>query len=237
MAYVPNDEWASDTTITAEKLNHMQTQYAEIISYLEEHDHDNRYYPKAEMDSYFWSIDTDGSGSGMDCDTLDGVDASAIAGGVEPGIVIWYWGPMSDFTGKLLTADNTWHIADGTDGTIDLTDYFVVGAGGSYSVGQELGNATFKPAGTVTIASHVLTVTESMHTHSMTDYYPTKKEQGVGSHCCSSYTVAPTLSGNASTTGYNGGGQGHTHPGSFAGSSSSLLPPYVALIPIQKMES
>lgn len=236
MAYVPNDTWASDTPITVEKLNHMQTQHSEIISYLDAHNHDSLYYAQEEMDSYFWNID-DGSGSGLDADTLEGTEASAIRGGIEPGIIIYWYGSLSSFTGKLLTIDTSWHIADGTDGTIDLLDYFVIGAGGDYAVGVSGGNSQFKPAGVITIASHTLAISEIMHTHSMTDYYPLGDWGATTGYWSCPITYAENNSGVASTTISVGGGQGHNHPGSFAGNVTSLLPPYMALIPIQKMES
>lgn len=40
--------WVADTAVTYALLNHIEEQYTEIMSYLSAHDHDDRYYLKAE---------------------------------------------------------------------------------------------------------------------------------------------------------------------------------------------
>lgn len=235
--YVPNATWTSSTAITSDKLNHVQEQYSNIIDYLGAHNHDSRYYTRALMDSYFWNIDSDGSGSGLNADTLEGIDAADIFGGVSPGLIIWWYGDLTNFTNKRLNSDSTWHIADGTDGTIDLLDYFILGAGGSYVVGASGGNAQFKPAGSITVGGHVLTILESFHTHTLQDYYSSPSAGGSTSTYGYWFDFVGGYSSQASTTSSTGGGQLHIHPGSFVGGVSSLLPPFHALIPIQKMAS
>jgi len=54
---------------------------------------------------------------------------SAVSGGVPAGtIVMW--------SGSIANIPNGWALCDGTNGTPDLRDRFVVGAGNSYSVGE-----------------------------------------------------------------------------------------------------
>ncbi|MDD3096013.1 MAG: hypothetical protein PHD63_07215 [Candidatus Marinimicrobia bacterium] len=65
-------------------------------------------------------------------------------------IVMWY--------GTSATVPSGWHICDGTTGTPDLRDKFVVGAGTTYAKGATGGAAT-----------HTLTTNEMpAHTHSIT---------------------------------------------------------------------
>ncbi len=236
MSYVPNPTWTSSTSITSDALNHVQEQYAEIVSYIGSHDHDTRYYTQSSMNSLFWNIDNDGTSSGLDADTLGGSHADAITGGVEPGIAVWYYGLLSDFTNGYLNSDNGWHIADGTDGTVDLMNVFIMGAGGAYAVGASGGTSTFKPAGTISVAGHALTHLEAMHTHALTDYYASNPATGsTNSYPGTKIYYTSNTSSIASITSSVGGGTAHNHPGSFVGNVSSLMPSYLALIPIQKI--
>lgn len=232
MAYTKTT-WAAGTAVTYANLNHIEEQYTEIMSYLAAHDHDDRYYLKAEVDSYFWDEGTDGAGSTLDADTLEGVEGSAIISGAAVGIGGWWYGTLDDFTDGYLDADPTWHICDGDGGSIDLEEIFIIGAMGALGAGDTGGNNEFKPVGYSSGEAHVLTAAEVMHTHTMSDQYANFVTRVGGA------TPAPT---GASTetehqTSTAGGGTGHTHTGTFTGSSTkkSLLPPFIALIPIQKV--
>jgi hypothetical protein len=69
-------------------------------------------------------------------------------------------GSIMMWSGAVVTIPAKWHLADGTNGTIDLRDKFVVGAGNSYAVAATGGEAT-----------HTLTINEMpSHTHN-TQYY------------------------------------------------------------------
>jgi hypothetical protein len=56
---------------------------------------------------------------------------SAVPSGI---IVMWY--------GSIATIPSGWVLCDGSNGTIDMRDLFVVGAGGAYAAGATLGAAT-----------------------------------------------------------------------------------------------
>jgi hypothetical protein len=232
MAYVKT-EWVAETAVTYALLNHIEEQYDEITDYLAAHDHDDRYYTKAEVDSYFWDGSTDGEGSTLDADTLEGIEEAAIVSGAEVGIGGWYCGSMDDFTDGYLDADPTWHVCDGDGGSIDLQDVMIIGAGGEFAAGQTGGNNTFKPAGLTYGESHILTAAECMHTHLISDLYGANMLRG-GSGQSGAMTSTTTSVENETNTA--GGGIGHEHTGTFTCSTTyNQLPPFIALIPIQKV--
>lgn len=134
-----------------------------------------------------------------------------------------------------------WHICDGTAGTVDLRDRFVVGAGGNYAAAQ-VGGVSIQNAGNVvataiTIAqmpSHTHTVNEPAHHHNITDpshvhYMPEGLVTQTGSGVAlggaggqfaavvnnSTNNVATGITINDANIGIsvnpNGGDQGHTH--------------------------
>jgi len=72
-----------------------------------------------------------------------------------------------------------WHICDGTSGTLNLQNYFIVGAGGLYGIGTTGGTTTHahtydadtnnEYTGAVTVtAAGAVNVAQSPHTHLVT---------------------------------------------------------------------
>jgi len=131
------------------------------------------------------------------------------------GIIMW--------SGAVDQIPEGWALCDGSDGTPDLRDRFVVGAAGGYAVAATGGEA-----------SHVLTIDEMpSHNHSVTD--PGHRHAYKhGSSTTSSGYAADTNNGNPTqytenaTTGISvnnmGGGAAHNN-----------LPPYYALAFIIKL--
>lgn len=233
MAYIKT-AWADDVPVTYANLAHCEEQYGEIMTYLAAHDHDDRYYPKADVDSFFWDSTTDGDGSELDADTLEGVESADIVAGADVGIGGWWYGTMADFTDGYLDADPTWHICDGAGGSIDLREDMIIGAGGDYNPGESGGSNTFKAAGYTIGYEHILTAAECMHTHVIQDHYAATAARTIASPNSTSVTTATTSEENQTDTA--GGGVGHPHTGTFTCASTySLLPPFIALIPIQKV--
>lgn len=73
-------------------------------------------------------------------------------------------GSIIDWSGSTASIPAPWQICDGTNGTPDLRDKFLVGAGNAYAVGATGGATSNTP--TITVAGHVLTVGEMpAHTH------------------------------------------------------------------------
>ena len=119
-----------------------------------------------------------------------------------------------------------WYLCNGTNGTPDLRDRFVVGAGSTYVVGNTGGS---KDAVLVS-HTHTATVTDPGHTHSINNSTNVLRAQG-GSNGSNSGTNwrNDTISNNSATTGI-------TVANSTEGVSgtNANLPPYYALCYIMK---
>jgi len=135
--------------------------------------------------------------SSSDAATKDYVDSTAIA---RPGMILAWSGSLGDIP-------SGWLLCDGTNGTPDLRDRFVVGAGSSYSLGDTGGEAT-----------HTLTVDEiPSHAH---NYEKITSYGGSGFYETTGNIGA--IWSSVSTTA-TGGGQAHEN-----------RPPYYALYFIMK---
>ena len=151
-----------------------------------------------------------------------------------PAGVIMLW------SGSVASIPSGWVLCDGTSGTPDLRNKFIVGAGSTYAV-ADTGGATTHDHGGAT-GSHVLTTAElPAHSHSafanatsasnITGGGPyaawsTASSSGNQDYDIKGTATAPTLG----TTSDTGSGTGHTH----TVSSASNLPPYYALAYIMK---
>ena len=119
------------------------------------------------------------------------------------GIIIW--------SGSANNIPTGWVLCDGNNGTPNLTDRFVLGAGNNYAVGSTGGEAT-----------HTLTIDEMpSHSHSYTS--PLIGSGGVGSGDYYSNDVHMKPSNNSATTTENGNSLPHNN-----------MPPYYALCYIMK---
>jgi hypothetical protein len=107
------------------------------------------------------------------------------------GCVFWYVGAAS-----LSSLPTNWAVCDGTRGTPDLRDRFLIGAGLSFTAGQSGGSASFTP--TITVAAHQISIAEmpghdhgysqSPHSHGgVTDYHDHGFSQSPHGHTFSGY--------------------------------------------------
>lgn len=128
---------------------------------------------------------------------VDNAVANAISVPVG-AIVIW--------SGSVNNIPAYWHLCDGTNGTIDLRDKFVLGAGNGYSVGATGGEAT-----------HTLTI-EEMPSHSHSISYD--RHGGTGQTTSADFSVGR----HTKATSTVGGGAAHNN-----------MPPYYALCYIQRI--
>ena len=139
--------------------------------------------------------------------------AQAVYSVPQGGIIIWSGSQASIPTG--------WLLCNGSSGTPDLRDRFVVGAGSSYAVAATGGSAN----AIVVSHTHTATVTDPGHAHSLPLYDPG-----------STGSAGSGLVGNGS--GYQTGANttSITVTNSTTGSSgtNANLPPYYALCYIMK---
>ncbi len=230
MAYTTT-VWLEHSMTTGEKLaalDNLEDMYSGAVDYIDSILHAERYYDKTETAAKYFTSVNDGSGSGLICATLDGYTADQIiAAGTPSGCIAWW-------SGSEASIPSGWVLCNGSNGTPNLRDRFVVGAGGNYAKGAYGGANTVTTSATITIAGHALTAAEMpLHTHgSITDYYSSTTTNCVN--------AAGTAMGNTNTeesrhTGYAGSGTEHTHGATWDGTDDqSKLPPYWALCAIQK---
>jgi len=167
--------------------------------------------------SYKFVIQTSAGASIQTLDNLYPIlqNAPAVSAAIPSGgIILW--------SGSTGSVPSGWYLCDGTNGTPDLRNSFIVGAGNTYAVG-----ATGGTADAIVVAhTHTATVTDPGHNHTFTASV-TNFTSPTGSPICgaavSSSTTATATTGisvSNSSTGVSGTGQN--------------LPPYYALAYIQK---
>ena len=136
-----------------------------------------------------------------------------------------------------------WALCDGTNGTPDLTDKFIVGYSASKAINTTGGSATASGSTDATILttnqipSHTHTVSDPGHSHGVYVVNGSNAtNQAAFNNNIYSYIRSFALPATASaTTGISivaaGGGTGHSHTVSSIGT----IPPYYALAFIQKI--
>jgi hypothetical protein len=133
-------------------------------------------------------------------------------------------GMISLWYGSIGSVPIGWYLCDGSNGTPDLRDRFIVGAGSTYSVGSTGGSTTH----TLTISempshTHTTTVTDPGHNHSIT--------QNVLGGATGSQTLAPS---GSTTTGTSTTGITVTNSTTGSGTAFNILNPYYALAYVMK---
>ncbi len=219
--------WAHDTKFTTTNLNNCETQYDEAYGGAVAHTHDGWYYTRTECDAWFWYAGNDGAGSTCDADLLYYASGNKHYADFGAGGVAQYTIALWDNA----VLPSGWVRCDGTGGTPDLRDYFVVGAGGAYAVGASGGSNTWTQNYTITVASYaLLTADMPSHRHGWTEAYP--QATGAGGGSPSTCSVLTNASGNTSSVG---GGASHGHTSSYATQTAmDNKPPCVALYYIMK---
>lgn len=228
MAYTKTT-WTSSTVMDTTNLNNAETQYDEAYAGAVAHNHDNRYYTKTEMDAWFWCSSNDGPGSGCDADLLYYAGgnkhyADFGAGGVAQYTIIM-WDSVSLPSG--------WVECNGSNGTQDLRDKFVIGAGNTYNTGQTGGYNLWSQNYDITVNAHTLTEAElPVHNHSWTDNYDSNNSGRGGGDALS---TASARTNGGGTTSSAGSGGSHGHENSYATINwTENKPPCVALRYIMK---
>jgi hypothetical protein len=153
-------------------------------------------------------------------------------------------GIITMWSGAVDAVPSGWHLCDGTNGTPDLRDRFIVAAGNSYSPGYTGGSLTYTPTITVNgsgtgvqVGYHTLTIAEMpSHNHTLHIYQGGDSAGGR----CTDYGGRSYIQDDACLP--TGGNQGHNHPivdyGHVHSASASAIdsrPPYYALAFIMKL--
>ena len=164
---------------------------------------------------------------------IDKVESSTLAS-ILPTGVITLW------SGAKTAIPAGWALCDGLNGTPNLQDKFVVGAGSTYAVGATGGttSASLSVSGsTSSVGDHYHGMGGGTSSNGNQYYYSSGSQATTSGMAISSSTFTSSCYGSTySYTGpsltSNGGGHSHT----FSGSGSvATLPPYYALCYIMKL--
>ena len=150
----------------------------------------------------------------------DGSNLSSVPGVPVGGIIMW--------SGATNNIPSGWALCDGQNGTPNLQDKFIVGAGSSYAVDATGGSAN----ATLPIHSHdkgTISVTGGDHSHGYT-FLNQNVSHGGGSSAYGRTTTSASTGGSGSLTMSVSGSTGSE--GSSA--TNANLPPYYALAYIMK---
>lgn len=147
-----------------------------------------------------------------------------VDGAVPAGVIVMW-------SGSIASIPSGWALCNGSGGTPDLRDRFIVGAGNSYAV-----NATGGSADAV-VVSHThtatTTATDSGHSHSTALYYRPHSSSGAAQNYAQNTTGFGgqifTNSGNANITAST------TIASTGSSGTNANLPPYYALAYIMKL--
>lgn len=155
--------------------------------------------------------------------TVTPAELNTLAGGTA----VFKTGMILLWSGSIATIPTGWALCNGTAGTPNLMDRFVVGAGSAYAVGSTGGATTHLHA--ISVAGTALTVGQlPPHNHG--------PEAGAASFITGGTGAGNTTGGSniggSLTTGYTGSGEAHTH--SASADTRDHRPPYYALAYIRK---
>ena len=154
--------------------------------------------------------------------TLDGIAPSGAGFGFVPqgGIILW--------SGSVASVPSGWFLCNGSNGTPDLRDRFIVGAGSTYAVAATGGAASV----TLTTAqmpshTHTATVTDPGHTHTYDNAFVIDVTRSTGGGQTSQNERTRTT--NSAVTGIS-----VSNSSTGGGTSHENRPPYYALAYIMK---
>jgi len=178
---------------------------------------------------------------------LDDIDGSKLTGlaniGAGAGIIpsanlanvnAFIQGMILLWSGSVASIPSGWLLCNGSNGTPDLRDKFIMGAGDTYDPADSGGSAT-KSIGETNLPSHshaAGTLTDGVHSHSLT-------RNSTGSQSPGSYAITPNSCIYTPVTyGYTDSGGGAAVTGSTgaigSGTALDVLNPYYALAYIYK---
>ena len=133
-----------------------------------------------------------------------------------PSGVILLW------SGSIATIPSGWLLCDGTSGTPNLRNRFVVGAGSTYAVAATGGTAD----AVVVSHTHTATVADPGHTHSLNNVFYQSSPNA--------FTGSGGAGGTINATGSNTTGISVSNSTTGVSGTNQNLPPYYALAYIMK---
>lgn len=149
--------------------------------------------------------------------------SSAMSGGIPSGVItLW--------SGSSASIPSGWYLCNGANGTPNLMDRFVVGAGSGYAVGATGGSTSASISGT-TGATTLTTTQMPSHNHTFNTHGITGGQNYAGGYMprgVSPYGATATYNTGTNSSGGNGS---HTHEMSGSVDTRS---PYYALCYIMK---
>lgn len=181
-----------------------------------------------------WGGLLNGNWTALDTE-LKAVSDAAAAAFPSGGIIMW--------SGSIASIPTGWYLCDGLNGTPNLQDKFIVGAGSAYAVGATGGAATVTlstaeiPSHTHSFSGSGTTSTTGAHTHTVSDQSPT----GSVSADWDAPNGAVSLPENTEIRTTSSAGD-HSHTFSVSGTTGAAgsggahenRPPYYALAYIMK---
>ena len=212
-----------------------------------------------------WHEGNDGSGSTLDADKLDGQEGSYYqnAGNLNAGTIpdarlanssLFVTGMILMYTGN--SAPSGWAICNGQNGTPDLRDRFIVGAGSAYAV-NNTGGAASVTLSTAQLPSHNHGLNNHTHSFSATTsntnlshdhdttfdnkkYFPGGGSTsigygGAGGYPADVFSMSNALGDHNHTVSGTTGGNNGTTANAGSGNSHENRPPYYALMFIMKL--
>jgi microcystin-dependent protein len=137
-------------------------------------------------------------------------------------------GLIAMWSGSIGSIPSGWYLCDGSNGTPNLTDKFIIGAGSSYAVNGTGGvSSVTLTTNNLPAHTHTATVTDPGHTHSSNAQQQNSSNQLAGGGGFTTASATATI--NTATTGIS-----VTNASTGSGTSFSILNPYYALAFIQK---
>jgi microcystin-dependent protein len=143
-------------------------------------------------------------------------------------------GLISLWSGSIGSIPTGWNLCDGSNGTPNLTDRFIVGAGSSYAVNGTGGaSSATLVTGNLPSHTHTATVTDPGHSHVIAQ--PVTGLAGSGSSGWQGANTGVTYVTSSSATNTATTGISVANSSTGSGTSFSILNPYYALAYIMKL--
>jgi hypothetical protein len=219
----------TDVPLSISNINNLGSQYYEMYQDVYGHDHDTLYYNKSTSDLLYVHENNDGDDSGADALTIDGYSRAELITSIPQDLIVLYGAALSNLP-------VSWHLCDGTNGTRNLLNRYVICcASDGADVGTTGGANTYTPTGTLAIDNHTLIESEiPAHNHSYYNIYYIYGSPNIG-YTFGTHYPAYIDSGTTKTSYATGGGQGHNHTGSFTGIAFDNRPKSKAVFYVQKL--